>query len=58
MEASETTTTPWAAEEGQSPADAYAATESDAFAERPEIYVGAAFAGGLAIAGLIRLLGR
>ena len=30
----------------------------DPFAERPEVYVGAAFAGGLAIAGLLRVLGR
>ena len=28
------------------------------FEERPELYVGAAFAGGLALAGLLRLLGR
>ena len=28
------------------------------FEERPELYVGAAFAGGLALAGLMRLLGR
>lgn len=29
-----------------------------AFEERPEIYVGAAFAGGIVLAGVIRLLGR
>ena len=28
------------------------------FEERPELYVGAAFAGGLALAGVLRLLGR
>ena len=28
------------------------------FEERPELYVGAAFAGGLVLAGLIRFLGR
>ena len=28
------------------------------FEERPELYVGAAFAGGLALAGLLRVLGR
>jgi hypothetical protein len=32
--------------------------EGDAFAERPELFVGAAFAGGLALAGLLRWLGR
>ena len=30
----------------------------DAFAEKPELYVGAAFAGGLLVAGLLRYLGR
>ena len=40
-----------------SPAAADAAGH-DAFAERPELYVGAAFASGLALAGLLRLLGR
>jgi hypothetical protein len=42
---------------GGSPAAADAAGH-DAFADRPELYVGAAFAGGLAVAGLLRLLGR
>jgi hypothetical protein len=46
---------PW---QGQSPADAQAAAESDAFAERPEVYVGAAFAGGLVLAGVLRWLGN
>ncbi len=43
---------------GQSPADAQAAAEHDAFAERPEVFVGAAFAGGLVLAGVLRWLGR
>lgn len=30
----------------------------DEFAERPELFVGAAFAGGLAVALIVRLLGR
>jgi hypothetical protein len=33
-------------------------TEGDAFAERPEVYVGAAFAGGLALALVLRRLAR
>jgi hypothetical protein len=33
-------------------------TEHDPFAERPEAYVGAAFAGGLALALLLRRLAR
>ncbi len=41
-----------------SPADADRAADHDPFAERPEVYVGAAFAGGLVLAGLLRLLGR
>ncbi len=40
-----------------SPADADVAAKDD-FAERPEVYVGAAFAGGLVFAGLLRWLGR
>ena len=47
---------PW---KSQSPADAQeAGSDSDAFAERPEVYVGAAFAGGLVIAGVLRWLGN
>jgi len=42
----------------ESPADAHAAAERDAFSERPEVFVGAAFAGGLVVAGLLRWLGR
>ena len=33
-------------------------TDEDTFAERPELFVGAAFAGGLVLAGLLRWLGR
>jgi hypothetical protein len=43
---------------GQSPADAHAAAGHDAFAARPEAYVGAAFAGGLILAKLIGRLRR
>ena len=61
MEASQTTTESAGAQGtplgGQSPADAQAAAEHDAFAERPEVFVGAAFAGGLALAGVLRWLG-
>lgn len=39
--------------------DAAGATvQKPPFDERPELYVGAAFAGGLALAGVLRLLGR
>ncbi len=41
-----------------SPVDGDRAADHDPFAERPEVYVGAAFAGGLVLAGLLRLLGR
>jgi hypothetical protein len=34
------------------------ATEEDPFAERPEAFVGAAFAGGLALALILRRLAR
>jgi len=34
------------------------ASEEDAFAERPEAFVGAAFAGGLALALILRRLTR
>jgi len=44
--------------ESTSPAAAQAAAQGDPFAERPELFVGAAFAGGLALAGLLRFLGR
>ena len=42
--------------ESTSPADADRAADHDAFAERPEVYVGAAFAGGLALALILRRL--
>jgi hypothetical protein len=41
---------------GQSPLGV--ASEEDAFAERPEAFVGAAFAGGLALALILRRLTR
>jgi hypothetical protein len=41
---------------GQSPLSV--GTEDDAFAERPEAFVGAAFAGGLALALILRRLTR
>ena len=41
---------------GQSPLSVGSA--DDAFAERPEAYVGAAFAGGLALALIVRRLAR
>jgi hypothetical protein len=43
---------------GESPAAAHAAGGPDAFAERPEIFVGAAFAGGLVLAQVLRRLRR
>lgn len=70
MEGSESTQAPWAKPEftpqpettstvaGQSPGDAHAAATPDAFAQRPELYVGAAFAGGVVVAGVLRWLGR
>jgi hypothetical protein len=41
---------------GESPlaADVAAGSDSDAFAERPEVFVGAAFAGGFALALLLK----
>jgi hypothetical protein len=42
---------------GETPLNAQA-TEKDAFAERPEAFVGAAFAGGLALAMIMRRLAR
>jgi hypothetical protein len=62
MEASKASTAPGSGADApppwQSPADADAAAAEDSFAERPELFVGAAFAGGLALAGLLRWLGR
>ncbi len=45
-----------ATDEGQSPLSV--GSEEDPFAERPEVYVGAAFAGGLALALILRALGN
>jgi len=42
---------------GQSPLDAQSQVEHDAFSEHPEYFVGAAFAGGLAAALILRVLG-
>jgi hypothetical protein len=42
---------------GESPTAASTAG-TDAFAERPQVFLGAAFAGGLAIAQLLKKLGR
>jgi hypothetical protein len=33
-------------------------SQEDTFAQKPELFVGAAFAGGLVLAGLLRWLGR
>jgi hypothetical protein len=41
---------------GQSPLSV--GSDEDAFAERPEVFVGAAFAGGLALALILRRLTR
>ena len=66
MEASDSpnvSSAPWATEEkGPDPASAAASAatgggDGDAFAERPEVFVGAAFAGGLALAVTLRWLG-
>ena len=40
--------------QGQGESPLSVATDSDPFAERPEIYVGGAFAGGLLVALLLR----
>ena len=52
---------PWATEQPGAASGAgvsSSSTESgDAFAERPEVFVGAAFAGGLALAVTLRWLG-
>ena len=42
---------------GQSPLDAHARGD-DAFAEHPELFVGAAFAGGFVVAQILRRFGR
>jgi hypothetical protein len=44
---------------GPSPAEAQAAAAgTDSFAERPELFVGAAFAGGLVLAKILKRVGR
>ncbi|MDP9133935.1 MAG: hypothetical protein M3N56_03810 [Actinomycetota bacterium] len=43
---------------GPSPAEAQAAAGDDAFAERPELFVGAAFAGGLVLAQILKRVVR
>jgi hypothetical protein len=43
---------------GPSPAEAQAAAGTDTFAERPELFVGAAFAGGLVLAQILKRVGR
>ena len=59
MEGSESSTTaaPWATPNEPSEASTEASTESDAFAEHPEVFVGAAFASGLGVALVLRWLG-
>jgi hypothetical protein len=49
-------TAPSGSPAGQSPLSV--GSEEDPFAERPEAYVGAAFAGGLALALIVRRLAR
>ena len=59
MEASDSSSesaAPWATA-AQPPGDTPGVDEGDTFAERPEVFVGAAFAGGLALAGVLRWLG-
>jgi hypothetical protein len=53
-----TSDTPSAGAVGPSPAAAQADSHGDAFAERPELFVGAAFAGGLVLAQLLKRVGR
>ncbi len=43
---------------GPSPADPPAASDSDVFAQRPELFVGAAFAGGLVLAQILKRVRR
>jgi len=57
MEASESSTgsaAPWATPD---PSPAEPETDTDTFAERPEVFVGAAFAGGVGVALVLRWLG-
>jgi hypothetical protein len=43
---------------GPSPAEAQAAAGADTFAERPELFVGAAFASGLVLAKILKRVVR
>jgi hypothetical protein len=43
---------------GETPLSTQADTETDAFDERPEAFVGAAFAGGLALALILRRVAK
>jgi len=43
---------------GPSPAEAQAAGDSDVFAQRPELFVGAAFAGGIVLAQILKRVRR
>lgn len=43
---------------GESPLSAQSDSDSDPFAERPEVFVGGAFAGGFALALILRRLTR
>jgi hypothetical protein len=49
---------PSVGETNPSPAGAGAASQDDAFAQRPELFVGAAFAGGLVLAQLLKRVRR
>lgn len=44
--------------EGTAPSPAGAPTAGDTFSARPELFVGAAFVAGIALAQALRLLGR
>ena len=47
-----------ASTDAASPDGPEGAVSPDPFAERPELYVGAAFAGGIVLAGLLKVLSR
>jgi hypothetical protein len=49
---------PGEAEHAQSPLDAAAAGDGDAFSERPELFVAGAFVGGFALAMILKRIGR
>jgi hypothetical protein len=48
---------PGPADRGQSPLEA-AASNGDAFAERPELFVAGAFVGGFALAQILKRIGK